>query len=138
MRKSSARLVMVVFVVLAVSGGCKRDGLVTVAGQVSVNNQPLHEGIIDFRPADGKTATAATLVLEGKYTCKVPPGMKKVVISGYQVNGKEHASPGDPNSPLVDHKDQILPDRYSDEGKTELTADVVSSNRKLDFQLTAP
>jgi len=119
--------------------GCASSGLSPVAGQVTVNKEPLAEGTIDFLAAGGDTPTAAAPIASGQYTCQVPPGSKKVIIRGYKVVGQERASRLDPNSPIIDKKEQFLPPRYSDEAQTELKADITSSgNRALNFELTAP
>lgn len=120
--------------------GCSSGaGLATVAGQVKINGEPVGEGTIDFRAADGKTATASAAISQGAYTCEVPPGPKKIVIRAYKVVGQERASQVDPNSPMIDRKEQVLPAKYSDEAATELKQEISSSgNRSLNFDLKVP
>jgi len=64
---------------------------------------------------------------------------KKVIIQGFKVVGQERASRVDPDSPLVDRKEQFLPAKYSSPTATELTAQISpSGNRRLDFDLKMP
>lgn len=118
--------------------GCASSPLQLVSGQVTVDGQPLEQGTIDFLAADGNGPTAAALIQDGVYSVEMMPGPKKVIIRGYKVVGQEHASRLDPNSPLVDKKEQFLPPVYSDELKTTLTADIPAGGKPdLDFSLNA-
>ncbi len=124
-----------------VLSGCGSSGLrmVSVAGQVTLNGKPLEEGTIDFQDPHGNAPNAQALIRQGAYNCQVLPGRKKVVIQGFKVVGKERASRADPDSPLVDRKEQFLPPKYSSPTSTELTADIgPSGNRSLNFELKIP
>jgi len=115
--------------------GCSRNKPLQVSGQVTWEGQPLEQGIITFRPADLKGPTAEATIAKGSYKVEVTPGEKKVSIQGFKVVGKRRASPLDPSSPEVDQKQQILPAKYSDKEKTELTRTVEAGTTKLDFDL---
>lgn len=115
---------------------CEQNGLAPVTGTVSVDGQLLEDGTIDFLAADGSTPTAAQVVSKGAYSVEVMPGMKKVVIRGYRVVGQEHASRLDPNSPMIDKKEQFLPPMCSDAQQTTLTAEIPAGGKQgLDFEL---
>lgn len=124
-----------------VTGGCGSSGpkMVHVAGQVKVNGQSLAEGIIDFRDPQGNTPSAQAPIHEGAYSCQMLPGHKKVIIQGFKVVGQERASRVDPESPLVDRKQQFLPAKYSSETTTELSVEIgPGGNRSLNFDLKIP
>ena len=133
------RRVTALFLVLACLGvclpGCSGSKLNPVQGQVTWEGQPLEEGTITFRPADGKGPSAEAPIVKGQYSVNVKPGDKKVAIQGYQVEGQRRASELDPNSPIVPNRKQIIPPRFSDRDKTELTRKVDPGAGKLDFDL---
>jgi len=122
-------------------GGCGSAGprMVTVSGQVTLNGKPLEEGTIVFQDPQGNAPTAQAVIQQGRYSCQVLPGRKKVIIQGFKVVGQERASRVDPDSPLVDRKEQFLPAKYSSPTATALTAEIgPSGNRALNFDLKIP
>jgi hypothetical protein len=115
--------------------GCSWSKLKPVEGRVTWEGQPLEEGTITFRPADGKGPSAEAPIVKGQYSVNVKPGDKKIAIQGYKVEGQRRASELDPNSPMVPNKRQLIPPRYSDRDKTELTRKIEAGASKLDFDL---
>lgn len=115
--------------------GCSRNKPLQVTGQVTWEGKPLEQGIITFRPANLKGPTAEAPIVKGSYTVEIAPGEKRVSIQGFQVVGKRRASPLDPGSPEVEDKRQILPVKYSDKEKTELSRTIEPGATKLDFDL---
>ena len=53
-------------VVLLACCGCS-DGKVIVRGTVTVDGQPIDEGMISLEPADGQGPTTGGIIKEGKY-----------------------------------------------------------------------
>ncbi|MDY3552496.1 hypothetical protein R5W24_001579 [Gemmata sp. JC717] len=116
--------------------GCS-DGpdLADVSGTVSYDGKPLDDGAITFVPADGKGGTAGGVIKDGKYTAaRVPTGHTKVVISGSKVVGKKKVYPT-PNSPEMPVTAELLPPKYSDPAKTELTHEVKSGTNEKNWEL---
>src|SRR5207253_1220870 len=78
-------------VVLLACCGCS-DGKVIVRGTVTVDGQPIDEGMISLEPADGQGPTTGGIIKEGKYELNgkaaVAPGEKIVRISGVRKTGR--------------------------------------------------
>jgi hypothetical protein len=128
-------LVLCAVVALAAAGGCTARKPV-VSGVVTLDGRPLDNGTIQFFPVagDGQTSGAA-IGPDGRYRVEASPTKMKVVIHASKVVGKRKAYDDVPNSPMIDIMEDILPARYSDMNKTELTADIVPGENQLDFDL---
>jgi len=114
--------------------GCD-SGPSTVSGTVTVDGKPLENGAISFLPSAGEGPTAGTSIKAGKYTAEVPPGSKRVEITGYEVIGQEPAY-GDPNGPMKDKTKSVVPPKFNQQ--STLTADIKpGANDNLNFDLTS-
>ncbi|MDZ7618070.1 MAG: hypothetical protein U1E05_13785 [Patescibacteria group bacterium] len=113
--------------------GCSDDGLNAVSGIVSLDDQPIPNGAIEFLPADGKGPTAAAVIEGGRYQARVAPGRKEVRIVGYRKTGERHVVPGDPSSPMMDMQEQVVPAKYNT--ASELRCDVAPGRGVHDFEL---
>jgi hypothetical protein len=130
----SMRYVACGLIVLLCLAGCGRRGeMAEINGAVTYGGQPLRKGLVKFFPVDGKGRTAAGVVVDGRYSACIGLGQKNVQIEGFKVAGRGRAQPENPNSPMVDIEEQILPDRYN--AKTELTCEITSGNVTYDFRL---
>jgi hypothetical protein len=106
---------------IGISLGCSADskhGIVT--GSVTLDGQPLKIGNIRFEPTDGGTATADAPIADGKFTGKVPPGDKRVLITAPKVTGKKKMY-DTPDSPVVDLVEELLPKRYNTQSELQLS-----------------
>jgi hypothetical protein len=123
-------------VALTAVGGCTAKKPV-LSGLVTLDGQPLDNGSITFIPeaGDGQTA-GATIGPDGRYRVEVSPTKMKVAIRSAKVVGKRKMY-DTPESPLVEIFDDLLPARYSDMNKTELTVTVVPGENEKDFALTS-
>jgi len=99
---------------------------------VTLDGQPLKSGVIRFSPADGATATADSVVTDGKFSASVPPGDKKVSISAPKVTGTRRMYET-PDSPTIDVTEELLPKRYN--SQSELTLKVDAGPQTKDFAL---
>ena len=99
---------------------------------VVFDGQPLKKGNVSFMPSDGRGPTAAAIVADGKYSVRISPGKKRVQIEGFKVVGRQHAM-GDPQAPMVDILQPIIPKRYN--ADSELTCEITSNNHTYDFTL---
>jgi hypothetical protein len=130
---SAFRWITAVCAMAACLAGCgKQNGLLEVQGAVSYKNQPVQKGTISFLPADGNAPTAAGIITDGRFAVKVAPGKKQVKIESFKVVGRRHLHAEDPKSPMIDVREQLLPDRYNK--KTELVREVTSGG-VCDFTL---
>jgi hypothetical protein len=130
---------------MLLAAGCGTgDGLVSVAGTVTVNNQPAGNAAVTFIPLAGTPGNGGTALADssGRYEIMnaqgqkgLPPGKYKVTISR-RLNAD--GSTPDPNVPPIESQArETLPPHYTDPEKTELTADVSAGDkRSFDFTLT--
>jgi hypothetical protein len=114
-------------------GGAPSTGDVT--GVNTFNGAPVEAGAITFIPSDGKSPTAGCTVTQGRYSARVPVGKAKVVINGTKVVGKKKVY-NTPDSPVMPVTQELLPAKYSDNGKTELTFDVKPGQNEKNWELT--
>ncbi|HJZ55627.1 MAG TPA: DUF1416 domain-containing protein [Gemmataceae bacterium] len=119
---------------LAFFAGCSGNSEATVTGEVTLDNQPLKKGRIQFVSADGKTTAAEAEVADGKYAVKVAPGEYKVKISADKVVGK-HKMYDTPDSPEVEDVRQLIDARFND--NTELKMTVQSGSQEKKFEVTS-
>ena len=97
-------------VLLAVLSGCGGDGKTAVSGTVSWEGKPIANGMIEFAPQDGKTATAAGIIANGSYSVRVPQGEKIVRLSAFVEAGRRHVVDKATNvDTYVTDTKQILP-----------------------------
>src|SRR4051794_39698315 len=108
------------FLALAFAGGCSDGATSTVSGKVTLDGEPLKEGLIKFLPADGKSQNADAPVKDGRSTATMPPGEKRVEISAPKVVGKRKMY-DTPDSPTVDEVKELLPAKYNTSGDLKLT-----------------
>jgi hypothetical protein len=119
---------------IALISGCSSgDGLVELHGKVTLDDKPLEEGLIAFVPAAGETAKAEAMIQRGAYSVRVAPGEKVVEIRGFKTVGHEQAVKGNPNSPLLPIRQDIVPVNYNE--KSELKRNVGTSSSSEDFAL---
>ena len=123
-------------VIAAAAAGCSGSGPATVEGTVTLNGEPLKEGVVTFVPADPTASgTAGAPIKDGKFRAEVPRGEMRVQISAPKVVGKRKAY-DTPDSPVVDIVDELIPARYN--VQTQLKVTVTSSGQKETFELTSP
>jgi hypothetical protein len=107
-----------------------------VSGEVTLDGQPLKQGLIKFDPVDGKTPTADAKVIDGKYTAeKVPVGDKIVRISASKVVGKHKMYEKAPDSPWVEDTEEVLPPRYNVQSDLKMT--IGTGSQEKNFPLTS-
>ena len=114
--------------------GCGGNGLIEYSGVVRLDGEPLADGTIEFRPADRRGPTAAAVITDEKYTIRLAPGKKIVVVQCFRTVGEGRAVPDDPESPIVPIREGIQTQQYTQQSQT--TIDVTSSRNDCDFELT--
>jgi hypothetical protein len=117
---------LIVVLILGCAGG---DGAADVMGEVTLDGQPLGDGVIHFFPTDGQSRTASAFVREGTFQTRVPIGKQRVEISSVQSRPLRPGQAADSASGA-----EIVPARYN--AKSELTADVTKGTNKVRFELT--
>ncbi len=116
----------------ALFSGCGGDGMTAIRGNVLFDGKPVERGVIRFLAADGKTPTASAAIADGVYAAQIVPGEKHVQIRAFRVVGRRHHR-DDPNGPLEDTLQQILPARYNTQ--STLICNVQPGQREYDFTL---
>ena len=115
--------------------GCGGSGRGPVSGTVTLDDQPLEHGVINFRPVEGFSAPGSGGVVTGG-SFEIPaakglqPGKYKVTISAFKKTGRMIQDfPNGPKRP------ERLPVEINESGRLEATVDAVEENC-LNFQLT--
>jgi hypothetical protein len=111
----------------------------SVSGNVSLDDQPLEEGIITFIPVGGGDPVASGLIRQGAYSVEreygPAPGVHTVTISAVKPTGKTRKNPDDPDNPIVETR-ETLPARYN--LQSELQADIqAGGGNTFDFKLSS-
>jgi hypothetical protein len=108
---------------LAALSGCGPGGpkTVPVSGSVTFAGQPVADGEIAFRSADGATASWAGRIVAGRYAIRSTVGPKRVEIIA--VRPKPGAKPKASGEGVIN--EMYIPDRYNLE--SELRAEVTAA-----------
>ena len=110
-------------VMVLVAAGCSENSAARVSGEVTLDDQPLENGAISFVPADGKGPSSEGVIVGGRYTVEVTPGSKRVEIRGFKSLGKRPYDAADPNSPLVEIHEPIVPEKYNVASSLQMNID---------------
>lgn len=124
-------------------GACNRGPqpvpAAAVSGKVTLDGEPLKEGVITFYPdtdAAGKPLEgqmAQTRITDGSYAIANPPGVtvgkNRVTISSTKVVGKEKKDGVD-----VEKREEILPGKYNAETTLSLEVSVPQTLGNFDLQ----
>jgi hypothetical protein len=116
------------------SAGCS-DGppYGEVRGEVTLDGQPVKQGVVRFIPLDGSTPTASALITDGRFSERVPVTSHRVEISAPRLppGGPARRGTIDDNTPL----EELIPERYN--LRSELTADVKKGTQDIRYELTS-
>src|SRR5437763_12670766 len=118
---------------LGLAGGCSSEpAKASVTGEVTLDGQPLKQGLIRFVPADGKGPTADAPVADGRFSAQVPAGEKRVEISAPKVVGRTKMF-DTPDSKVVEETGELLPAHYN--VRSTLTWTVAAGPQAKKFEL---
>jgi hypothetical protein len=114
--------------------GCGDNKRASVWGKVTLDGQPLDQGVIEFFPAGDNTGPSAGGTIEnGQYEVAsakgVAVGTNKVTISSVQKTGRSIQS----KDAVHEERLEAIPPRYNFE--SELTRDVQPGDNELNFEL---
>ena len=121
-----------VALLLAMLVGCQDDGPATypVAGSVTFAGQPVADGEIIFRAADGAQGSWAAKITAGEYSLKSTAGAKRVEISARRQIETAPAASGEGSINFQ----MYIPAKYNE--KSQLTAAVTPAGpNTFDFAL---
>lgn len=142
MRQATRTSWLVGLLALAGCGGGAGDGLVPVAGVVSLDGQPLAHATVSFAPqgATGGHGGSGRTDSSGRYQVTTPYGKKGLEEGAYKVAISRRLNPdGTPpppdEKPIESNAKEHLAPRYSDPARTQLTANVSASSPTTNFDL---
>ncbi len=117
---------------LAVLSGCGLvgSGPVVVSGTVTMDGEPLAEGVVDFLSTESDAPVTAE-VKEGVYQAEIPPGRRRVEIRSPEVVGRKPVYDGQNDGPMQD----VVVERVAAEFNTNstITIDVGTGPATHDF-----
>jgi hypothetical protein len=131
LRRSGILLAPLVFVCVAGCSGLSSQG--TVNGTVTLDGQPLTEGVVRFVPVDGKSQTATENIKDGKFSATVPLGEMRVEFSAPKV-GKPHKVYDTPDSPVVEDVGERIPARFNVRSEFKITVKIGSQDETFALQ----
>lgn len=118
-----------------VVGGCGK-AKTTVSGTVTLDGKPLAEALLQFVPLgpEGRTGAVRT-DSQGWYQVELSPHPVRVAVSARTIVGQERDGK---DGPMIDVFKELVPARFSDLSKSELTLQPVEGrNAGCDFALTS-
>ena len=122
---------------LVVASGCgEKKNEVQVSGKVTIDGEPIENGVITFIAADGVTPPGGGAIKDGTYTAMVPPGEKIVTVMGNKLVGQEPEYADMPDSPMRDKYETVTPAEYGAKHVTPLKATIGEAQEGLDFDLS--
>ena len=111
--------------------GCGGSEGVTVSGTVTYQGKPVPRGLINFLPAQGEPR-GGPIASDGSYTCQLPPGEYRVIVSAPPEvpEGWKEGDPPPSGPPAV-------PFKYAAPQTSGRTATIAAeeTEKKLDFPL---
>ncbi len=105
----------------------------TVNGTVSLDGQPLKEGVVNFEAVDGKSGSSSAAIKDGAFTASVPTAEMKVMFSASKVLGKKKMY-DTPDSPTVDETVELIPAKYNTSSTLKLTVKSGTQSEKYELQ----
>lgn len=115
-------LLVVSGLALAIAG-CGGDARRAVSGAVTVDGEPLQDGIIRFEPLAGTSGSGAgTAIVDGRYTLPADkglfPGRFRVRIESHQLTGEMY------NDVIRGRQPEILPVKFAEDGPREVEVEM--------------
>lgn len=125
------RVAEVAFVVLCVlTAGCGAGDWGTATGRVTLDGEPLKQGVVSFHPA-GSDATAYGQVNDGSFT--VNTGQKSGLKAGsYIVTVSATSVPPSGSNQVAK---LLTPQKYASKATSDLKAEVKPSSNQFEFAL---
>jgi hypothetical protein len=135
---------VVLFVAAFTLAGCggSGDGLTPVTGTITVDGAAGDGAAVAFVPQGSTPGNGGTALADksGKYEIMTPQGKKGLPPGQYKVTvslrRNPDGAPVDPNVPPMDSKAvEVLPAKFSDRERTELSATVGNEAKPHDFSV---
>ena len=127
------------FALLALTGwfalvGCS-DSAATVSGNVTMDGQPVAQGVITFVKQDGNLAREGAVIADGRFLAKLPPGEYKIELNSQKSVGTRTQKGFDGKDEVVELTAELFPDRYN--AKTTLTTKIAPGPNTVNLEAKA-
>ena len=100
--------------------GCDSRGATSVRGVVTLDGKPVEKAIVQFVPERGNAKTAVAVTdRDGRYAIPIAPVPFRVTIVAQRVAGQKKDD-ANPNGPLIDIHEDVVPSRYSNPESSHL------------------
>ena len=135
------KLLCLALLICCVAVGCDSEGngpqRAPARGTVTVDGEPLENGMLQFTPTQGNSGpVAGTVITNGEYSVakKLGPvvGTNRVQISGTRKTGKTIKTE---IGMLVDERISVVPEQY--DSQSFLIREVKAGNNVFDFALSS-
>ncbi len=91
----------------------------------------MERGTISFVSIDGATPVGGGGIMDGTYLARVQPGKKAVLVRGSKLVGQVPSLQGVPDSPLQDKYELTTDVKYSVEGQSPLTVEILDESTQV-------
>jgi hypothetical protein len=126
---------MAIGLVAVVSSGCSRSVSVPMSGAVTLNDQPVNQGIITLSPTDLAVAPATgSAITDGRYDIPAAQGPHRGVTYRVEISAvdRSHATR------IGEFVPDSIPPAYNRDSKLMVTIPDDVGQFAYDFKLTAP
>jgi hypothetical protein len=131
--------------IFAALGGCKKSSEISVAGTITLDDQPLSVADVRFIPTGSTSGLGGSARTDhnGHFTIISAQGGQGIAAGEYKVviskRKRPDGSDPDPNTPPIESDaKETLPPIWSDENQTTLTATITTEKKPYDFKLATP
>ncbi len=121
-------------------GGGEEPNAATVSGVVTLNDQPVTSGMVNFVTGDGSDSFPATIGEDGKYTVNqsaskagIPPGSYKITVAA---DSSGDVAPSTEDDKGAKATEGAIPSKYSSVGTSGLTAEVKAGDNDVPLKLS--
>src|SRR3954471_77252 len=113
--------------------GCGASNLDMVSGVVTLDGQPLKEGVIQGAPTDGKPPSQAAIIQDGKFSTQLHRTIYKVEMHATKLadTGAKLDEKGPGAGPTAV---ELLPPRYNAQSELTLKVDAPRSDVRFDLK----
>jgi hypothetical protein len=122
---------------LAAAAGCSPPTTGEVRGTVTMDGEPIENGMIAFFSADGSAPTAGGRITNGDYRVEVKPGLCRVEIRASKVVGEKKLYET-ADSPVRPVRAEALPPKYHDQSQLQLDVKLGDNTQNYELSTATP
>jgi len=132
--------VILPLMLLFISGGCGRSNDAAVSGQVTLDGNPMHQGMVVYHPEGEGTVAYGRIDETGYYEVKTgqvtglqPGGYVVTIVATEGVVDPAAAGNRPPSPGRI-----VTPEKYCNKATSPLRQAVTSGSNEIDFSLESP